>query len=197
MRFCSSAKTYPHLDGTLQTSMNHSANLLHRYAPLSLVHCFLVRCFLSCQGLAIAFIQITRSVQLPYQVYLPHKDVDHLSSTSWVLAPDYHISFLALPFHTLFLSHHSDSLGALTPHFFGLGYRIHAPLNKPHSLNHSLSSFMLLDVSDSSGPPLKPSSQRLAFRRSQQCEIPLPPTYAFSSWVLVPWASLPLPSFAL
>jgi len=52
MRFCSSAKTYPHLDGTLQTSMNHSANLLHRYAPLSLVRCFLVRCFLSCQGLA-------------------------------------------------------------------------------------------------------------------------------------------------
>lgn len=29
MRFCSSAKTYPHLDGTLQTTMNHSAHLLH------------------------------------------------------------------------------------------------------------------------------------------------------------------------
>lgn len=29
MRFCSSAKTFPHLDGTLQTSMNHPAHLLH------------------------------------------------------------------------------------------------------------------------------------------------------------------------
>lgn len=30
MRFCSSAKTYPHLDGTLQSYMNHPANLLHK-----------------------------------------------------------------------------------------------------------------------------------------------------------------------
>lgn len=29
LRFCSSAKTHPHLDGTLQTLMNHPANLLH------------------------------------------------------------------------------------------------------------------------------------------------------------------------
>ncbi|KAF7318984.1 PKS-ER domain-containing protein [Mycena chlorophos] len=29
MRFCSSAKTFPHLDGTLQTYMNHPAHLLH------------------------------------------------------------------------------------------------------------------------------------------------------------------------
>lgn len=29
MRFCSSAKTYPHLDGTLQDRMNHPAQLLH------------------------------------------------------------------------------------------------------------------------------------------------------------------------
>ena len=29
MRFCSSAKTYPHLDGTLQERMNHPARLLH------------------------------------------------------------------------------------------------------------------------------------------------------------------------
>ncbi|KAB5594241.1 hypothetical protein CTheo_2322 [Ceratobasidium theobromae] len=29
MRFCSSAKTFPHLDGTLQGSMNHPAHLLH------------------------------------------------------------------------------------------------------------------------------------------------------------------------
>lgn len=29
MRFCSSAKTFPHLDGTLQTTMNHAAHLLH------------------------------------------------------------------------------------------------------------------------------------------------------------------------
>ncbi|KAH8114001.1 GroES-like protein [Phellopilus nigrolimitatus] len=29
MRFCSSAKTFPHLDGTLQDSMNHPAHLLH------------------------------------------------------------------------------------------------------------------------------------------------------------------------
>ncbi|CAK5274709.1 unnamed protein product [Mycena citricolor] len=29
MRFCSSAKTFPHLDGTLQTHMNHPASLLH------------------------------------------------------------------------------------------------------------------------------------------------------------------------
>ncbi|KAJ7204713.1 GroES-like protein [Mycena pura] len=29
MRFCSSAKTFPHLDGTLQTFMNHPAHLLH------------------------------------------------------------------------------------------------------------------------------------------------------------------------
>ncbi|KAF7321885.1 PKS-ER domain-containing protein [Mycena kentingensis (nom. inval.)] len=30
MRFCSSAKTFPHLDGTLQTYMNHPAHLLHQ-----------------------------------------------------------------------------------------------------------------------------------------------------------------------
>ncbi|CAE6462737.1 unnamed protein product [Rhizoctonia solani] len=29
MRFCSSAKTFPHLDGTLQGRMNHPAHLLH------------------------------------------------------------------------------------------------------------------------------------------------------------------------
>ncbi|KAG8928543.1 hypothetical protein FRC03_007217 [Tulasnella sp. 419] len=29
MRFCSSAKTFPHLDGTLQTSINHPVDLLH------------------------------------------------------------------------------------------------------------------------------------------------------------------------
>ncbi|TDL25269.1 GroES-like protein [Rickenella mellea] len=29
LRFCSSAKTYPHLDGTLQDRMNHPAHLLH------------------------------------------------------------------------------------------------------------------------------------------------------------------------
>ncbi|KAF8649174.1 hypothetical protein AX16_005972 [Volvariella volvacea WC 439] len=29
MRFCSSAKTYPHLDGTLQTRMNHPAHVIH------------------------------------------------------------------------------------------------------------------------------------------------------------------------
>ncbi|KAJ6595570.1 chaperonin 10-like protein [Mycena vulgaris] len=29
MRFCSSAKTFPHLDGTLQTYMNHPAHVLH------------------------------------------------------------------------------------------------------------------------------------------------------------------------
>jgi L-iditol 2-dehydrogenase len=30
MRFCSSAKTHPHLDGTLQDEMNHPVNLLHK-----------------------------------------------------------------------------------------------------------------------------------------------------------------------
>ncbi|KAF8331288.1 chaperonin 10-like protein [Cantharellus anzutake] len=30
MRFCSSAKSFPHLDGTLQTCMNHPARLLHK-----------------------------------------------------------------------------------------------------------------------------------------------------------------------
>lgn len=30
MRFCSSAKTHPHLDGTLQESLNHPTNLLHK-----------------------------------------------------------------------------------------------------------------------------------------------------------------------
>ncbi|KDQ58471.1 hypothetical protein JAAARDRAFT_206389 [Jaapia argillacea MUCL 33604] len=29
MRFCSSAKTFPHLDGTLQSRMNHPASVLH------------------------------------------------------------------------------------------------------------------------------------------------------------------------
>lgn len=29
LRFASSAKTFPHLDGTLQTRMNHPAHLLH------------------------------------------------------------------------------------------------------------------------------------------------------------------------
>ncbi|KAF7305982.1 GroES-like protein [Mycena chlorophos] len=33
MRFCSSAKTFPHLDGTLQTYMNHPAHLLHPLPP--------------------------------------------------------------------------------------------------------------------------------------------------------------------
>ena len=40
MRFCSSAKTFPHLDGTLQGKMNHRADLLHPYVhftPLSLL----------------------------------------------------------------------------------------------------------------------------------------------------------------
>lgn len=31
MRFCSSAKTFPHLDGTLQDRMNHPAHVLHPY----------------------------------------------------------------------------------------------------------------------------------------------------------------------
>lgn len=31
MRFCSSAKTFPHLDGTLQERMNHPSYLLHPY----------------------------------------------------------------------------------------------------------------------------------------------------------------------
>lgn len=35
MRFCSSAKTFPHLDGSLQATMNHSAHLLHRCVSLS------------------------------------------------------------------------------------------------------------------------------------------------------------------
>jgi L-iditol 2-dehydrogenase len=34
MRFCSSAKTFPHLDGTLQGKMNHRADLLHPCVPL-------------------------------------------------------------------------------------------------------------------------------------------------------------------
>jgi L-iditol 2-dehydrogenase len=29
LRFCSSAKTFPHLDGTLQDRMNHPAYVLH------------------------------------------------------------------------------------------------------------------------------------------------------------------------
>jgi L-iditol 2-dehydrogenase len=36
MRFCSSAKTFPHLDGTLQDRMNHPAHVLHPYV-LSLI----------------------------------------------------------------------------------------------------------------------------------------------------------------
>jgi threonine dehydrogenase-like Zn-dependent dehydrogenase len=43
MRFCSSAKTFPHLDGTLQTTMNHSAHLLHR-CVVSLAFLFRVPC---------------------------------------------------------------------------------------------------------------------------------------------------------
>ena len=31
MRFASSAKTFPHLDGTLQERMNHPANCIHPY----------------------------------------------------------------------------------------------------------------------------------------------------------------------
>lgn len=33
MRFCSSAKTFPHLDGTLQTFLTHPADLLHPLPP--------------------------------------------------------------------------------------------------------------------------------------------------------------------
>ena len=36
MRFCSSAKTFPHLDGTLQTKINHPAHLLHPSVSLLL-----------------------------------------------------------------------------------------------------------------------------------------------------------------
>lgn len=31
MKFCSSAAVYPHVDGTLQTKMNHPAHVLHQY----------------------------------------------------------------------------------------------------------------------------------------------------------------------
>lgn len=33
LRFCSSAKTHPHLDGTLQTVLNHPADLVHPLPP--------------------------------------------------------------------------------------------------------------------------------------------------------------------
>ena len=33
MRFCSSAARFPHVDGTLQTKMNHPAFVLHPYVP--------------------------------------------------------------------------------------------------------------------------------------------------------------------
>ena len=45
MRFCSSAKTYPHLDGTLQSYMNHPANLLHKCVHLILF--YFIRDFLT------------------------------------------------------------------------------------------------------------------------------------------------------
>ena len=31
MKFCSSAAVYPHVDGTLQTKMNHPVHVLHQY----------------------------------------------------------------------------------------------------------------------------------------------------------------------
>lgn len=34
MKFCSSASVYPHVDGTLQTKMNHPAHVLHQYVEL-------------------------------------------------------------------------------------------------------------------------------------------------------------------
>jgi L-iditol 2-dehydrogenase len=42
MRFCSSAKTFPHLDGTLQDRMNHPAHVLHPYVS-RFVSTFLTR----------------------------------------------------------------------------------------------------------------------------------------------------------
>jgi L-iditol 2-dehydrogenase len=35
MRFCSSAAAFPHVDGTLQTRMNHPAHVLHPYASIN------------------------------------------------------------------------------------------------------------------------------------------------------------------
>ena len=35
MKFCSSAAVYPHVDGTLQTKMNHPAHVLHQYVSFS------------------------------------------------------------------------------------------------------------------------------------------------------------------
>ena len=35
MRFASSAKTFPHLDGTLQERMNHPAACVHPYVPVT------------------------------------------------------------------------------------------------------------------------------------------------------------------
>lgn len=37
MRFCSSAKTFPHLDGTLQDRMNHPAHVLHPYVHVRII----------------------------------------------------------------------------------------------------------------------------------------------------------------
>ena len=34
MKFCSSASVYPHVDGTLQTKMNHPAHVLHQYVSI-------------------------------------------------------------------------------------------------------------------------------------------------------------------
>lgn len=39
MRFASSAKTFPHLDGTLQERMNHPAHVVHPYATIILLLC--------------------------------------------------------------------------------------------------------------------------------------------------------------
>ena len=35
MKFCSSAAVYPHVDGTLQTKMNHPVHVLHQYVSFS------------------------------------------------------------------------------------------------------------------------------------------------------------------
>jgi len=47
MRFCSSASAFPHVDGTLQSRMNHPAHVLHPYVLVKILLHQLIRVFLS------------------------------------------------------------------------------------------------------------------------------------------------------
>ena len=83
MKFCSSAAVYPHVDGTLQTKMNHPAHVLHQYVsflslfPLSSPN----QCHLACLTHALSTKPLSQNLsQLSFT--LPGGVASHLLNPS-------------------------------------------------------------------------------------------------------------------